>query len=538
MNTIYFNIIHLLCGSLWLYNIARGIDLEAVTPRMTSKSIGCCKKFPGRNAITGFSTLDHWLHELAKEICERLEQDALENNRRPKQLVVSYMQTINNNDVSSSRSLNLTAIDEDKIVNDALDVLKRNTDKFLKSIDNDQILNNPIKFLGLSVGKFEVQDSKRSNTIQGMFKKTIDIQAKIDEQKENDPMVSDGTKSEEHSDDGREKTAAKKCVTLQDMFKKTAESTVTKDDKQEEPPTDDIGNDSLNQEMKKRPNAGQSFFAKFRISKPVAVTEEAEIQPTTSADAATEDSSTENDDVNSFQNDVLLEEMAENEQILSRMRAPSPVPGTSKAADYTQTYAEFYRPPSHLEIPKVKCSQCNKMVNAHEMQVHTDEHFAFQLTQEQRVEYQSQLQTSTATTETPPAAKKLKKSKSSTTISTAFSIDKFLVKKDVPQHSEESVAGCSNAIDVETEVCSECGKSIPIADILEHMDYHAAKKLHEELLRTEMAVNRTAVSDTKTKGSATSGGKGSKNKKKTNNSNSNSNNNNSMKSIATFFQNT
>lgn len=533
MITIYNIIQYSLCGSSWLYNIARGIDLEAVTPRMTSKSIGCCKKFPGRNAITGFSTLDHWLHELAKEICERLEQDALENNRRPKQLVVSYMQTINNNDVSSSRSLNLTTIDEDKIVNDAIDVLKRNTDKFLKSADNDQILNNPIKFLGLSVGKFEVQDSKRSNTIQGMFKKTIDIQAKVDEQKENESMVSDGPKMEEHIDDELEKIAPKKCATIQEMFKKTAESTVTEDDKKEEPSTDDTGNDSLNQEVAKRPNVGQSFFAKFRISKPAPATEEVGNQPSTSAEPTTVDS---NDDLNSFQNEELLEEMAENEQILSRMRAPSPVAGTSKAADYTQTYAEFYRPPSNLEVPKVQCSQCNKMVNAHEMQVHTDEHFAFQLTQEQRVEYQSQMKTSTTATETPPAAKKLKKSKSSTTLSTAFSIDKFLVKKDAPQHNEESIAGCSNAINVETEACSECGKSIPIADILEHMDYHAAKKLHEELLRSEMALNRTAVSDTKTKGSATSSGKGSKNKKKTNNSNSN--NNNSMKSIATFFQNT
>ena len=35
----------------WLYNIARGIDNEPVTPRLLSKSIGCCKKFPGRQAL-------------------------------------------------------------------------------------------------------------------------------------------------------------------------------------------------------------------------------------------------------------------------------------------------------------------------------------------------------------------------------------------------------------------------------------------------------------------------------------------------------
>lgn len=36
----------------WLYNIARGIDSDPVTKRLVSKSVGCCKKFPGRQALT------------------------------------------------------------------------------------------------------------------------------------------------------------------------------------------------------------------------------------------------------------------------------------------------------------------------------------------------------------------------------------------------------------------------------------------------------------------------------------------------------
>jgi hypothetical protein len=35
----------------WLYNIARGIDNDPVTQRLVSKSICCCKKFPGRQAL-------------------------------------------------------------------------------------------------------------------------------------------------------------------------------------------------------------------------------------------------------------------------------------------------------------------------------------------------------------------------------------------------------------------------------------------------------------------------------------------------------
>lgn len=480
-------------------------------------------------------TLDHWLHELAKEICERLEQDELENNRRPKQLVVSYMQAINNNDVSSSRSLNLTTIDEEKIVNDALDVLKRNTEKFFTSADNNQQLNNPIKFLGLSVGKFETQDSKRSNTIQNMFKKTIDTQAKIDGTKDNNSVAE--TNVESQSNDKLDVSGStKKPATIQDMFKARTGDTL---EKIEELPSADTGID-----LKKSTgdtSAKQSFFAKFKLSKPIAPTYDTEIHPSTFTDGTTEEPEpeTEMDDHDSFGNDVLLEEIAQNEQVISQMRPSSPIASTSKSTDYRQTYAEFYRPPPNLEMPKEKCPECNKMVNAYEMQVHTDEHFAFQLTQEQRIEFKNQTQTSTVAVATPPAAKKLKTCKSSTVTINTFSIDKFLVKKDT---SQIGVAGSSSAMDVETETCAECGKNIPIVDILEHMDYHAAKKLHEELLKSEMALNRSATSamkDAKPKTDAIIGGKRNKNKKKSNNNNSNkSTNNNSTKSIVTFFQNT
>lgn len=521
-----------------MYNIARGIDLEAVTARMTSKSIGCCKKFPGRNAIVGVATLVHWLHELAKEICERLEQDELENNRRPKQLVVSYMQTINNNDVSSSRSLSLTAIDEEKMVNDALDVLKRNTEKFLKSADNSQTLNNPIKFLGLSVGKFETQDSKRSNTIQEMFKKTIDTQAKSEENKDSDATTNEGTMAEGHEDNSRDIVFAKKRTTIEDMFKKTSDSSVH-NDKKREPSIDDAENRDMNQKSTFHLNTGQSsFFAKLRVEKPIAATDGVRIEPSTSAEAESSIQNDETIDLNSFQNELLLDEIAVNELTLNQKPASSRVPSPSNAADYTQTYAEYYRPPSNHEIPKEKCSQCNKMVNAHEIQVHTDAHVAFLLSQEQRMEFQSKIQKSTTATATPPAAKKMKTTKSSTTMNSAFSIDKFLVKKGDLQRNE-SAAGCSSANDVEKEICIECGKNIPIADILEHMDYHAAKKLHEELLKSESTLSRGVVGDTKLKANATTGHKGNKIKKKTKNNDSRSNENtNSMKSIATFFRNT
>lgn len=155
--------------SLWLQQISQGIDTELVTPRFASKSIGCCKKFPGRTAIKGIATLKHWLNELSNEIIDRLQKDEIENNRKATQMTVSYVQEIKQIDVSSSRSVPANINDVEKLAADALDVIRKNTQTFFQS-ENEKILNNEIKFLGINVGKFvDLDDSGKQISIQNMF---------------------------------------------------------------------------------------------------------------------------------------------------------------------------------------------------------------------------------------------------------------------------------------------------------------------------------------------------------------------------------
>lgn len=483
----------------WLYNIARGIDLEAVTPRLVSKSIGCCKKFPGRNAISAITTLTHWLHELAKEISERLEQDEMENNRRPKQMVVSFVQSINNADISSSRTVNLTSLDEEKIVNDAIDILKRNTEKFFKSPDNCTVLNNPIKFLGLNVGKFESTDGKKGNTIQDMFQRTI-------ENKKNEVKDESNDKPANGEDDN-------------EPDERQSAETKTNDDATKE-----------------------SYFVKyFRLQKEKQAAAEEAARLAEEERLRNENQKDDNDasdEENTFNNEMLLEELEQNNQSMQEEEAEeikeeSSEPTTSSKVDYMQTYAEFHKPLDKIVLPKVECDQCGKKVNAHEIQVHKDEHFAFQLTQEQRTEFQNQLKRNISST--TPAAKKQKttaNNKSRTPIKSA-SIQKFLVKPN-----DEVIAAtpsASKANDIETEKCSDCGKFVPITELFEHQDFHAAKKLHDELMRAEMA-NR--ANNNSSAGKTVSAGKSKKPKKKTAAAASTSSSApNAMKNIASFFQN-
>lgn len=80
---------------------------------MNPKSIGCCKQFRGKAALLDLDSLRKWLKDLGEEIEDRLEQDALENNRTPKQMVVSFSaQMPDGRDTSSSRSYNFVAEDE------------------------------------------------------------------------------------------------------------------------------------------------------------------------------------------------------------------------------------------------------------------------------------------------------------------------------------------------------------------------------------------------------------------------------------------
>lgn len=310
----------------WLYNIARGIDLEAVTPRLVSKSIGCCKKFPGRNAITAITTLQHWLHELAKEITERLEQDEIENNRRPKQMVVSFVQTINNADISGSRTVNLVSFDEDRLVKDAMDVLKRNTEKFFKSTDNTQILNNPIKFLGLNVGKFESTEVKKGNTIQNMFQRTI-------ENNKNQAESSEAAGSD-RSDENKENVTD---VPKESFFAKYYR-------------------------MKEQKRAEEEAARKTEEEK-MRQQEEDEEETEEVMESVSHGEPEHSDEENTFDNEMLMEELEQHNQTAQQAeQSVSTAPSTSTQSDYMQTYAEFYQP---AELPKVECTQCGKKIFFH-----------------------------------------------------------------------------------------------------------------------------------------------------------------------------
>lgn len=441
----------------WLYNLARGIDLEnIVTPRLIPKSISCSKMFPRHNAIGDVSTLKHWMHEIIKDVVERIQQDELENNRRAKQMVVSFSQTIKNVDTSSSRAMNITAIDEEKIVNDAINVIKKNTTKFLKS-DDANCLNNPIKYLGFNVCKFDSLD-KRSNSIGDLFAKG---------QKKGGPAVAE----------------ARGKVSLENECGPK------------------IPYDSNNGE------SSSSFLSKYHVEFRVDDTD------------LSDEESVEDEGYTTIMTNRTDQNKLEHSTDLANQ-------STLSNKSYMQTYAEFYSP---ANVVKVQCKQCDKMIAESEIQVHTDGHLAFQINEEQRTEFHNQLKRPPPHVSKTPIKKKQKTAATKKTETS--SIQKYFVKKQEtsPQPSTSTVEN------VEMEKCTECSKEIPIVELFEHMDFHAAKRLHDELTKTDIEASRPNDNSTGEK-SLSSNKRSSHKIKKSDKLNANVKNT-AVRNITTFFQN-
>ncbi|XP_070150417.1 DNA polymerase eta [Polyergus mexicanus] len=164
----------------WLYNLARGIDDEPVINRLLSKSIAACKKFPGKQAITSLEVLKHWAEDLAAEVCERLEQDFEENQRRATLLTIFYHYYQNRSIVSQTRSLVLNSYKPDKIASQCVDVITKAT-------------QCPVAYMGISASKFI--PSKESGSFLKFF---TNIRSR---DKESDKADSKTDKSENSSRD-------------------------------------------------------------------------------------------------------------------------------------------------------------------------------------------------------------------------------------------------------------------------------------------------------------------------------------------------
>ncbi|XP_072943855.1 DNA polymerase eta isoform X2 [Epargyreus clarus] len=503
----------------WLYNMARGINLEPVQARINAKSIGCCKQLRGKSALTNLDSLRKWLRDLGDEIEDRLEKDALENNRTPRQMVVSFTtQLPNGQDASSSRSYNFMPDDElcgELFFSKALDLLMESAEGVkVKDGEENRKLKAPITFLGISVGKFEdTTESKKVKKIKDYFnagasKQTVSKESAKESKKDNNKK--NNVKSE-----GKE-------YVLQKFFRTSNVQNKTKDE--------DLKEIQLNQEqpMETTLDKQESFFAKFLTGNTTTAVQSG-INPnhidTVQNDSAINRSTTHvcnvipcGDDTNDTdysgstinmeinKSIALFEDDAEEVARVSSIREllnSSNLIETENTHQTSDAVEEVNRKETPLNTNEynlisetIVCPECRKPISIHMLDEHSDYHMALKLRNEERQLVRQERE------KTKEINANLNQSEVN---ATKESSKKGRVSEELPVDKLPSIANFLVKIDdtIPTNKCEECGKKVPVEKYTEHLDFHEAQKLSRLLNNKSNPVFLTG-SSTKRKRKSTS----------------------------------
>ncbi|RVE54972.1 hypothetical protein evm_000339 [Chilo suppressalis] len=498
----------------WLYNIARGIDLEPVQARFNPKSIGCCKQLRGKSAVTDLDSLKKWLSDLGQEIEDRLEKDAVENNRTPKQMVVSFSTSLSDGrDVSSSRSYNFSSDDElsgNLFSSKALELIMETTEGTkLQGDETNRQLKAPIKFLGISVGKFE------ENTESKKTKKILDYFA-AGTSKESTLKIKDDEKVDVSAPEiDKNKGKKGKEYILQKFFQQTDRKREDKSQKIHE--TDSNNEAVIEASLEKQ----ESFFTRLLNNRdtkrpfdnnpqiPLPITapdKEHPPEPTCdiinngeNSNDTTYSSSTINNEINTSialfeedpsdlnrisnmrqllnstiinedQNEILSEESCEDNKShieISNLKSKELVqPANSNSSEKYNISSKQDIGQNNMET--FQCPECKRNVDVDDLDIHADYHLALKIRDEERLQARI-VRSEKNTTKSIRQNEETRKKK--------------LAPEVIPSKNEVSIASFLVKIDnsVPTEICTECGKKVSRAKYAEHLDFHEAQKLSRKL---------------------------------------------------------
>ncbi|KAK9881574.1 hypothetical protein WA026_016448 [Henosepilachna vigintioctopunctata] len=458
----------------WLYNIARGIDHDPVSPKLISKSISCCKRFPGKNALFKHADVEHWTNELCLEISERLQKDQEENNRKAKMLTISFTQEINKTDTSTSKTIPLKTYDAKKIAHDAFGIIRNSCLKPNNSCH--------VKYLGISAGNFDGNIKKLKNIEYYLGKNK-----KLCSEKETFSNIRTDILNED-----------RKCNEISsevqlDLKNKTSDTKKTKLSESQETLEFDtpqklnilnLNKASLNcHESKSHIDA--DVLPNSNIYNIEKVAPAAEVQ-TAISDGSEHNLSDSKDFVPKF--DVKNETFLKDSSELSTAIDEDDSIGNSFFARYFEkvdssaTDNSTYLAEESDEIESkitsscdeiVKCEECGQSIQRNEIISHRDFHFALNLHKVELISCNpSSSSHSIAEYETLDESRKKRK----TIQSPSTILDAFLEKPELDST-------------IVTEICSKCNKKIKLTEWEFHSDYHIAKELHKELNSTNNSLN-------------------------------------------------
>lgn len=372
--------------------------------------------------------------------------------------------------------------------------------------ESNRKLKAPIKFLGISVGKFEDNNEmKKIRKINDYFgagsSNANNVKENVKHNDVKESLIENKQKNNEdenkqNNNESKQKTNEGKCYIMQKFLVAA-----------------DKSNDPVNIKIKKEKTSPQatagitkpvcestldkqeSFFAKF-LNKTKEPNIEV-IRPTTPVCNVVnrgEDSndtnysgSTINDEINKsialFDDDPKYVEQVSNmrDQLLNKtntdineddviephlqtdvQKAPI-LEGLPETSGQTSTSTEA--------LNTFECSECRKIIPMDTIDTHSDYHLALKLREEERQRVRNETKSKNAPkvvkeTNTNSTKKKTAIEESGSKNDPGTSIANFFLKFD-------------DTVPIET--CSECGKKVPLEIFSEHLDFHEAQKVSREL---------------------------------------------------------
>lgn len=321
----------------WLYDLCRGIEFEPVKPRQLPKSIGCSKNFQGKSALATKTQVQHWLHQLALELEERLNKDKEMNSRVAKLLTVGVRQAGDKRPNSFSRCFALVRYEASKISSDSFAIMK----SLNVAGSHQEAWSPPLTCLHLSASKFSENSSGEITSF--LSSDVAPTQSRL-------KTTAPASKPE---------TTPKKPGSIQALFQKAAE--------------------------KKKKEADESFIEKELVSLPSS-----ETLPKNSANVVSQKSPVVSSrSLSSFfqrktletTSDGFPEEKERTEDKSPTERSPQGSSCRSSSVD-EQNQAEILTQSVTFKDSKEDfhtCERCGQEVLMWEMPEHTDYHYALDL---------------------------------------------------------------------------------------------------------------------------------------------------------------
>ncbi|KAM9847636.1 DNA polymerase eta [Aulostomus maculatus] len=330
----------------WLYDLCRGIEFEAVKPRQLPKSIGCSKNFPGKTSLATKEQVQHWLHQLALELEERLTKDRDVNSRVAKLLTVGVRQLGDKRPSSFSRCCALVNYKAAKLSSDSFAIIKS-----LNTAGNQQAAwTPPLTLLHLSASKFS--DAPSAGGIAGFLSSDVTSTQSLLPTTQTPTVV-------------KRDLPCKQSGTIQSFFQKATDKQKQKFTKEEE--TEEEEDSAACSLLETDAHCSNSSFSLSSHSK------KGSANPCSSISSFFHKKSAER-----LQATLTEPEDCPSPTVVSDIQE-NPCNGKESSEKDEQEAEDSHRLPSGTSEDLINCERCGQDVLVWEMPEHSDYHFALDL---------------------------------------------------------------------------------------------------------------------------------------------------------------